>query len=992
MNKMLFLALTTLACLAHGQDSFITFEQSDGAYMLADSSTGPTVVVSGDEWFGVQRAATDLTVDFGLVTGVNGTFLAINETAAVQSSVPIIIAGTIGRSSLITSLVETGMIDVSETTGKWEAYHTQLIGSPMPGIDQALVVAGSDKRGTIYGLYDISEQMGVSPWYWWADVPVMPQQAVYASNVTKLQGSPAVDYRGIFINDEQPALTNWVNSRFQGAWNNTQYDHEFWSLVYELILRLKANYFWTTTWGSMFYIDDPLNAQTADDYGVVVGTSHTEPMTLATNEQGSRLNGTWGWDVNRENVTAFFREGAERSAQYETLYTLGMRGLGDAESPTLNASQLEDIVRVQQEILAETHNTDNVSTIPMMWCLYKEVGGYWSDGMDVPDDITLLWTDDNWGDMQRLPLPSERNRSGGAGVYYHADYVGDPRDYKWIDTNSLPKYWLELTRAHELGATRIWILNVGDLKAVELPMTYFLDLAYYGPDNSPNSTMMWLQNWSRKQWGMQVAEQAAQVLMNYSALAYRRKFELVEPGTHSVLNYNEANNVLAEWADLEDAAQSIYDSLSPELQPSFFQLVLHKVSAGHNFHGVMVGAAKNEIYSMQRRTSTNTWSRRVLDLFTRDNTITERYHSLLDGKWRHMMDQTHFGYTYWQQPMRNTLPPLAYVQQLEVAASGNFGLSLEGSNASIPGDDNYHALSSDTDSLPPMDPFGPNRWIEVYSRGTAGFNFNVSSDPYVTVTPSSGMLAGPNNNDNPTDIRLSVAVDWESAPPGSTLSRINITTTTPSSDDYINFTAPYGNFRAPQIILPLNNTEVPPAFRGHVESNAHVSIAAASYTNLTSSSNAELISIPYFGYTGTGLTLYPFTAPSQTATDAPILTYPIYTFTPTRQANVTVYLGAAMNVNPNRPMRYALAVDEGDPTIINPNPLTSLWPLPGMWNGMVADTVMRNTTTFDMSEAGRHVLRLWVLEPGLVVEKVVVDLGGGGVEDSYLGAPESMRV
>ena len=745
----------------------------------------------------------------------------------------------------------------------------------------------------------------------------------------------------------------------------------------------------------MFYIDDPMNAKTADHYGVVVGTSHTEPMTLATNEQGSRLNGTWAWEGNRENVTAFFREGAERSAQYETLCTLGMRGLGDAESPTLNSSQLEDIVRVQQRLLAETHNKTNVSSIPMMWCLYKEVGGYWAQGMDVPDDITLLWADDNWADMQRLPLASETNRSGGAGIYYHADYVGDPRDYKWLDTNSLAKYWTELTQAYDRGACQIWILNVGDLKPMEVPLTYFLDMAYNAPTmSSLNSTTLWLQDWARKQWGQQVAKQTANILTDYSTLAYRRKYELVEPSTFSVVNYNEADSVLQEWSALADAANAAYDSLDPISQPSYFELVLHKILAGYNFHLVMTGAAKNNLYGMQRRTSTNTWAQHVLNWFSDDHAITQRYHSLLDGKWNHMMDQTHFGYDYWQQPMRNTLPPLLYVQQAEVAASGNLGVSVEGSNASIPGDDNYHNLSSDSHTLPPMDPYGPNRWIDVYSRGNRAFNFNVSSDTFVIVTPSSGMLQA--HNGSMTDLRLTVSIDWNSVPSGSSMSTINISTSTPSADDYANYTALYGNFHAPKIMLPLNKTSVPASFHSHVESDGHVSINAEhSTTNSSNTSSAYYALFPHHSRTlgSSGIGLLPFTAPSQYPSDisAPKLTYSLYTFTPNIiAANITVYSAAAMNTNPDRPLKYAVAIDYQKPQIIQPNPLTTLWPLPQMWEGMVADTVMSDTTMHDLSRIGEHRLSLWIMEPGLVVQKIVVDLGG--VRSSYLGPPESMVV
>ena len=741
----------------------------------------------------------------------------------------------------------------------------------------------------------------------------------------------------------------------------------------------------------MFYIDDPENAEVADMYGIVMGTSHTEPMTRQTVEQGTLLDGVWSWDSNRKNVTAFMKEGVERTKNYETLYTLGMRGLGDAESPTLNASQLQTIVQVQQQLIGEVYNTTNVSGIPQMWCLYKEVGGYFADGLQVPDDVTLLWADDNWADVQRLPIGNETDKSGGAGIYYHADYVGDPRNYKWIDTNSLAKYWSELTQAYARGAHNIWILNVGDLKPMETPIAYFLDMAYDAPAmRSPASSSQWLNKWAARQFGQRAAAQTAVVLSNYSMLASRRKYELMDQSTYSLINYDEANSVLQEWADLVESAQSMYDSMSISMQPAYFQLVLHKCIAGYTYHQTYITAAKNNLYGLQKRTSTNLWAQRTLNYFNQDQAITNRYHSLLDGKWNHMMDQAHFGYQYWQQPMRNMMPPVAYVQEQEVSVAGQLGVTCEANNGTIPGDDQFHANSGTSLTLPPISPYSPGRWIEVFSRGTQAVNFNVSSDSCVSVAPSSGMLQGPGGN--MTDMRLVVSVDWKNAPNGSTISMINITTTTPSGQ-YINGTYPYGNFNMPQIMLPINKTSAPSSFRGFVECDASISIEAEHFTNSTKNSDAGYEVFPKYGRTLSGVALMPFTAPSQSATEssAPMLTYDFYTFTPkVTNANVTLYAGAAMNTNPNRPMRYAVSIDDGKAQVVQPNPLTHLWPLPQMWYTMVADAAATNNTTHAIPEPGPHTLNLWLLEPGLVVQKVVIDLGG--VRDSYLGPPESMRV
>ncbi|KAJ9610781.1 hypothetical protein H2200_005558 [Cladophialophora chaetospira] len=975
----------------HAQQSLIAFNQSAGGLLLADSSTAPIVLVGDDEWTGVQRAAGDLSQDVGRVTGVNSTVITYNSSFNAQSSSPVIIAGTVGKSSLIQSLIQSGKINVDQIRGQWESYQIQLVSNPLDGISSALVIAGADKRGSIYGIYDISEQLGVSPWYWWADVPATPQQSVYVQNITKLQPSPSVKYRGFFLNDEQPALTNWLNTRYPAGKYGPGFNHYFYSTVFELLLRLRANYMWPAQWASMFYVDDPLNPATADEYGIVMGTSHTEPMARNTNEQSNFLNGTWGWSVNRANVTEFMRQGAERAKPYETLYTMGMRGLGDTASPTLNASTLEQIVSVQQSLLREVYNTTNSSIVPQMWCLYKEVGGYFADGLNVPEDITLLWSDDNWADMQRLPLANETHRSGGAGIYYHADYVGDPRDYKWIDTISLQKYWSELQQAYDRQARQIWILNVGDLKPLELPISYFFASAYNTPSlSSPNSTQTWLSQWVARQFGTQVADATASILLNYSVLAGRRKYELVDPTTYSIINYNEANSVLEQWQDLVNAANAIYSQLDASLQPSYFELVLHKCLAGFTIYAIHINAAKNNLYSEQGRTSTNTLAQTVMNYFAQDHALTQQYHALLNGKWNHMMDQTHLGYQYWQQPMRNAMPAVSMVQQREIALSGQLGVTCDGNNGTVPGDDMYHSLSSNVLTLPPMDPYGPSRWIDVFSRGTDAVNFNVSSEPHIIVSPSNGILQAMGNY---TDMRLTVSIDWANAPNGSTISLINITTTTPTGV-YDNGTYPYGSFGKPQIQVPVNKTSAPASFHGFVESDRTISIEPEHFSSNASNSSAAYYEvIAAYGRTLSGVTLQPFTAPSQSAnsSSSPKFTYNFYTFTPNvTNANLTLYAGTAMNTDPSRPLKYAVSIDSAAPQVVQPNPLTHLWPLPAMWGGMVANAAMTNTTTHSITKAGQHTLNLWLLEPGLVVQKLVLDLGG--VRPSYLGPPESTIV
>jgi hypothetical protein len=483
--KPLFLVISFVSCvLALGQTPIISFD--NGPLQLAGGSSPTTLILATGDFNGVIRAGADLSADFGRVTGKNLTVKTAELTTSdtSPSSGPVIIVGTLGKSKLIDSLISSGKIDVSEIQGQWEAFQTQIVANPLSGLASALVIVGSDKRGSIFGLYDISEQIGVSPWYWFADVVPQTRNNIFALSTIKVQSSPSVKYRGIFLNDEQPALTNWVKEKYGG------YNSKFYVNVFELLLRLRANYLWPTMWDSSFNVDDTKNMVLADEYGIVMGTSHTEPLTRSSKEQEKYMSGNWDWASNKQNVIEFLTEGAKRSKPYEVLYTMGMRGNADTASPTLTAASLADVIQSQQSILSTAINS-NLSQVPQMWCLYKEVGGYYQDGLKAPDDITLLWSDDNNGNMQRLPTPSEMSRAGGAGVYYHFDYVGDPRNYKWINTISLEKTWEQMSLTYERNARDIWIVNVGDLKPLVCPFLFSLLMPskLICPSGNPNLSL-----------------------------------------------------------------------------------------------------------------------------------------------------------------------------------------------------------------------------------------------------------------------------------------------------------------------------------------------------------------------------------------------------------------------------------------------------------------------------------------------------------------------
>src|SRR6266481_4092975 len=463
-----------LSAFALGQPEYVEDRVSPGSFPIADDSNLATLFVDTNDFPGVVRTVQDLQGDIARVTGHKP---ALNHDRSSIGTNAIII-GTIGKSPIIDDLIRARKIDVSQISGKWETFLIQVVPQPWAGIQNALIIAGSDKRGTIYGIYDLSEQIGVSPWYWWADVPVAHRSALYVKAGRVTQGPPAVKYRGIFLNDEAPCLTGWVTEKFGN------YNHQFYTNVFELLLRLKANYLWPAMWNNAFNEDDPLNPQLADEYGIVMGTSHHEPMLRAQQEWKRHGKGPWDYSKNSEVLKELWAQGVERNKEFESIITLGMRGDGDLPmSESANIALLEKIVADQRKIIADRVNPD-LSKVPQDWALYKEVQEYYEKGMRVPDDVTLLWCDDNWGNIRRLPTPEERKRSGGAGVYYHFDYVGDPRSYKWLNTIPIAKVWEQMNLAYHYGTDRIWIVNVGDLKPMELPIEFFLRFAWE-PDRWP---------------------------------------------------------------------------------------------------------------------------------------------------------------------------------------------------------------------------------------------------------------------------------------------------------------------------------------------------------------------------------------------------------------------------------------------------------------------------------------------------------------------------
>jgi hypothetical protein len=952
-QRTIFALLLALGLLAGGRsalavidESYVSLHAAENHFELAASGRVAPLVVSPDDHPGVLRVVNHLQADVERVTGSEPPIVA-GEAPEIDSCVLI---GTLGKSPLIDQLIAAEKLDVADIAGRWDTYVLQVIDDPLPGVKQALVICGSNKRGTIYGMYDLAAQIGVSPWYWWADVPVPKQDSLYVFPGRHTPGEPAVKYRGIFINDEAPALAGWAQEKFGGC------NHQFYDRVYELILRLKGNYLWPAMWGRAIYDDDPESPRLADEYGLVIGTTHHEPMMRAHVEWERCGSGPWNYEKNESKLREFWRDGIRRMGTYESIVSVGMRGDGDMPmTEKANITLLERIVADQRKIIEEVTGK-KPSEVPQLWALYKEVQEYYDKGMRVPDDVTLLLCDDNWGNLRKLPQPGDKPRAGGYGIYYHYDYVGGPRNYKWLNTNQISRVWEQMHLAYEHGVDRIWIVNVGDIKPMEFPIEFFLDYAW-NPHRWPAERLPeYTRRWAAAQFGERYAAEIADILTTYTRYNSRRKPELLAPNTYSLVNYREAETIVNDYNALAAKAERIGKALPAEFQDAYYQLVLFPVKACANLNELYVAAGTNRLYAKQRRAATNDEADRVRELFAKDAELTRRYNEVMaGGKWNHMMDQTHIGYTNWQEPPQNNLPEIV---EIELPAVAELGVAVEGSENSWTGDESEPLL-------PVLSRFGEqSRYIDVFNRGAAAFDFAAESpEAWLALTPSQGRID--------KQQRIEVSVDWRHAPSGAR--RVPITITGPERNQVIVF-ANVENRDAAE--LPLADC--------FVESDGYVSIEAEHFNRAVDAPPIRWRRIPDFGRTLSGVTPFPVTVAShEPGDDSPRLEYRVY-LSSTGDVKVHAYVSPTLNYHNTEGLRYAVSFDDQPPQIVNIHAGESLQ----VWERWVANNINETVSEHLLDEAGPHVLKFWMVDPGVVLQRIVV--ATGDVRPSYLGPPESI--
>ena len=976
--KHLILMLSALVAVSAGHAQVAVHEKSPEtkyAFTLASPRQTAAILYDASDAAVVKRAAELFAADVEAVTGRRP-----QVTSATGETGPAVIVGTVGGSALIRRLSEAGKIDTAPLEGAWERYLIQTVANPLPGIRKALVIAGSDRRGAAYGLFTLSELIGVSPWYWWADVPVKKHAALHVDAPPTYSQTPSVRYRGIFLNDEDWGLTPWASQTFEPERGNI--GPRTYAKVCELLLRLKANYLAPAMHPvSTSFNQIPENKLVADTFAIVMGSTHCEPLLLNTaSEWDTQTMGPWNYDKNKEGINRVLTQRVRENSPYENVYTLALRGLHDgAMSTTLpmheKVRMLQQALLDQRQILAE--NIDRpVETVPQAFTPYKEVLEIYSNGLELPDDVTIVWPDDNYGYMKRLSGVREQRRTGRSGVYYHVSYLGVPHSYLWFSTTPPSLMYEELRKAYDTTADRLWLLNCGDLKGSEMQVSLFLDMAWDIGRFTADNVVTYPARWLAGIFGEAYYDRLEAMTREHLRLAFPRKPEYMGWGYHwnrfdhnceqltdtdfSFTNYDEAPRRLEAYRKLGARAEALLHEIGDEARPAFYQLVYYPLRGAELMNRMTLGGQRNRWYARQGRAATNAVRDEVQRCYDSLQVITRGYNSLLGGKWNHMMSmrQNYDGVSAYFN-----LPHLATHD-----AAGAPRLALQVAGEDVTGARAFHALPAFDNYLRRTYP------VEIYNRGGGTLAWTAhASEPWVVLSKSAGKTAD--------EERITVGIDWEKAPSGNAV---------PAQ---IVFRA---GEQSEKVLVSLFNPTAPSRaeLRGiYVENNGCVSIPAAGCHRVRENDRIKITAVEDLGIEGPALQLGDPTAPLQIfrSRDVPCAEYDFYAFD---AGSVDVYTYVLptfplhadrdfrIGENTNTDTKYSVQIDDGALA----TPSSSHVEYSQVWFESVLRNCAVNKSTLHIDKPGRHTLRIRVGDPGIVLQKIVLDFGG--MKRSYLG-PQS---
>lgn len=986
MNKYGAVVLAALLCLAaafplRAQVSLSETSSGRNVFPLSTKTCAAIMYDATSEPSVVGTAVGLLASDIEKVTG---KCPSVSGNGSVSASCRYaVIAGTLGHSSLIDELVRDGKIDVSSISGEWERYAVRLVEAPLKGVRRALVVVGSDRRGTAYGLLSISRTIGVNPWYWWMDAPVEHRNSIYLSVNAYDAATPSVKYRGIFINDEDWGLLRWAKRNFEKELGNI--GPKTYEKVCELLLRLNANMLAPAMHeASTAFYQIPQNKEIADRYGIIITASHCEPLLLNTaSEWHKDRYGDWNYNTNSERIDSVLNARVVETSPYENAYVIALRGLHDramsgAESLDSRKATVQRALLNQRKILSDVLGKD-ASEIPQFFTPYKEVLDVYNQGLELPDDVTIVWPDDNYGYMKRLSSPKEQLRSGRSGVYYHSSYLGRPHDYLWMNTTSPTLMYEELRKAYDSTADRYWLLNSGDIKSCEFAVDFFLSMAYDIDSFSYERAASYRSEWLCGMLGGKNRDTYRSIFDEFYHQAFIRKPEFMGWGYQwttdrhgnerntdtdfSFANYREAERRLEAYRKISSETEALMAQLPSSHIPCFYQSVYYPVKACELMSRMVLSGQKNRWYALQRRAAATAAADEAIRCHDSLRVITEGYNSLLDGKWNHVMTMGQgFAASYFKKPI---------LRDVKLSPTPELGVMVE-NEGSLNGVSSYHLLPAFNSY------FRCAYFIDIFNRGKGQLSWTAETDKeWILLSRTSGKTAD--------EDRIMVSVDWNNVPVGD-----KIAGTVTIKD---------GSGVQENVLVSVFNPSSPTRedLNGiYVQHNGYVSIDAAGYHRKRENDAIKISDIPNLGIENKAVQFGNPMMPKQNTRkeDVPCVEYDFYTF---EQGSVDVYTyvlptfvlsadrGYSGHEATNVETQYGVCIDDG-PVM---NPSTSSVEYAQIWYESCLKNCRVNKTTLHINEPGKHSVRILCGDAGTVLQKIVLDFGG--LKRSYLG-PEPTLV
>ena len=948
-------------------------------------------LVEATAWPGVNELADKVRNDIELVFD----HMPIKEEELIETVTCPIIIGTIGRSPILQTLNDEKKIELKLIEGKRETFSFTVIDTPFQSYKNAIVIAGSDKRGTIYGMFYLSERLGVSPLVNWCDIkPNKKEEVTFSSEDNYVSNEPSVKYRGFFINDEWPAFGTWAMHHF-GGFTAKMYAH-----VFELLLRLKGNYLWPAMWSSRFSEDGPglLSAELADKWGVIMGMSHHEPC-LRHGEEYKYLRGkdsiygdAWNFRTNEKGIIRFWEDGLKRSGQFENVITVGMRGEADSailgKEATLadNIALLRDVLKVQNQLI-KAHVNENLEEVPRMLALYKEVEPYFYGDAHTPglmnspelEGVTLMLCDDNFGNLRTLPTEEMKDHKGGYGMYYHFDYHGAPISYEWVNSTYLPKVWEQMTMAYEFGVKELWIVNVGDIFTNELPLSYFLSLAYdfetWGTSHLTSAqdyTKKWLQDQFEGKITSQMQKDTFDLIMGYTKIAHNRRAEAMNDHVYSPIWYGEADEMLALTSQYMDLAEALLAQCKEEQYLPFFELIYYPAVANLNIQKLQLLTGKNHYYTKQQRYMANDIAALVNACLDFDKKLIETLHQQHDEKWFGMGLSEHIGFYEWNEET------CSYPILWQFRSANKQRLVV-----SIPHTEQYTEGGDWTGKTLYLDAFLlPNITEAIIEISAVSFKetcYELSSDvPWLSFSQTTGSVSSMD--------QITVYCDKQLAL-NDTVGKILIHSELGNVTILVPIQKASLPHYAPRTFLWCNLSTNTVSLLGY-KPWQYIAIEAAHFSKKVNTPIGAFMEIPDYGKTLSGMKAFPVTTHYTPGKDAPYLEY-CFEVNETGKYEVMVYIAPSNPVDKKNQLCYGIQSNEDPIMSVNAMPKDfKICDGNHYWEQGVLCNIRLSVQQIDCIK-GLNTLRIYAASPGFVLEKIVIYPQGNAPAPSYLGPKET---